>query len=103
MKEDLEDVRVFFDSMPLGLKALLGDDAKAATMEAAVDAPLDGRPGWVFAMAFVAGAIWAADALGQARGAPLSTFTCSTCGRVSHNPNDVKWRYCGACHEFENV
>mgnify|MGYP001603945121 CR=1 FL=1 len=34
---------------------------------------------------------------------PPVTFTCSKCGRVSHNPNDVQWKYCGACHEFENV
>jgi hypothetical protein len=24
----------------------------------------------------------------------------SPCGIVSHNPNDVRERYCGACHEF---
>jgi hypothetical protein len=28
------------------------------------------------------------------------TFTCPKCSAVSHNPNDVKERYCGACHEF---
>lgn len=28
------------------------------------------------------------------------SFTCPKCGRVSHNPNDAKERYCGACHEF---
>lgn len=28
------------------------------------------------------------------------TFTCPKCGAVSHNPNDVRERYCGACHEF---
>ncbi len=27
-------------------------------------------------------------------------FTCPKCGEVSYNPNDVKNRYCGACHEF---
>jgi hypothetical protein len=25
---------------------------------------------------------------------------CRLCGRVSHNPNDVKNRYCGNCHHF---
>jgi ribosomal protein L37E len=29
-----------------------------------------------------------------------ATFTCPKCGAVSYNPNDVKERYCGACHEF---
>lgn len=24
-------------------------------------------------------------------------FTCPRCGRVSHNPNDIRERYCGAC------
>jgi hypothetical protein len=28
------------------------------------------------------------------------TFTCPKCGAVSHNPNDVRERYCGACCEF---
>lgn len=27
-------------------------------------------------------------------------FTCPDCGRTSHNPNDEKYRYCGACHVF---
>ena len=26
------------------------------------------------------------------------TYICPCCGRVSHNPNDVRERYCGACH-----
>lgn len=29
-----------------------------------------------------------------------ATFTCPKCFRVSHNPNDARERYCGACHEF---
>jgi hypothetical protein len=28
------------------------------------------------------------------------TLTCPRCLRISHNPNDVRERYCGACHEF---
>jgi hypothetical protein len=29
------------------------------------------------------------------------SYTCPRCGRTSHNPNDVRERYCGACHTFE--
>jgi len=28
------------------------------------------------------------------------TFTCPKCSRVSHNPNDARERFCGACNEF---
>lgn len=28
------------------------------------------------------------------------SITCHECGRTSHNPNDVRNRYCGNCHEF---
>lgn len=28
------------------------------------------------------------------------TFTCPKCHRTSHNPNDAKHRYCGACNKF---
>lgn len=27
-------------------------------------------------------------------------FTCPICGRVSHNPHDLRWRYCDACKVF---
>jgi hypothetical protein len=27
-------------------------------------------------------------------------FTCPFCGAVSHNPNDVRMRYCARCHVF---
>jgi hypothetical protein len=30
----------------------------------------------------------------------LRSFTCPKCHGVSHNPNDVANRYCGACHWF---
>jgi len=33
------------------------------------------------------------DAQGEA-------FRCPDCAMVSHNPNDVKHRYCGNCHRF---
>jgi hypothetical protein len=28
---------------------------------------------------------------------------CPKCGMVSHNPNDVRERYCGACHAFHDA
>lgn len=28
------------------------------------------------------------------------TYTCPFCGAVSHNPDDVRERYCGRCHQF---
>jgi hypothetical protein len=27
-------------------------------------------------------------------------FTCLTCAMTSHNPNDIRERYCGACHHW---
>ena len=27
-------------------------------------------------------------------------FTCPRCGRVSHNPKDAEYGYCGACERF---
>lgn len=32
--------------------------------------------------------------------AALASFECPTCHRVSHNPTDAKYGYCGACHDF---
>lgn len=29
---------------------------------------------------------------------PETTFTCPRCSATSHNPNDVRYGYCGACH-----
>lgn len=29
-----------------------------------------------------------------------ATFTCPACGRTSHHPDDARYGYCGACHEF---
>lgn len=29
-------------------------------------------------------------------------IVCPKCGMVSHNPNDVLNRYCGACHAFHD-
>jgi hypothetical protein len=28
------------------------------------------------------------------------SFTCPRCGATSHNPNDEREGYCGACHAF---
>ena len=28
------------------------------------------------------------------------SFTCPRCGRTSHHPDDVRERYCGACHDW---
>lgn len=28
------------------------------------------------------------------------SITCLKCGMTSHNPNDVREKYCGHCHEF---
>jgi hypothetical protein len=28
------------------------------------------------------------------------SFICPRCGRESFNPNDIRERYCGACHQF---
>ena len=29
------------------------------------------------------------------------TYVCPRCGRVSHHPQDLANKYCGACHQFE--
>lgn len=33
---------------------------------------------------------------------PPESIACPTCGRVSHNPNDVLHQYCGFCHRFHS-
>ena len=38
-----------------------------------------------------------------ARYAKEESFTCPSCGAVSHNHNDIRERYCGACHQFKDV
>jgi hypothetical protein len=55
---------------------------------------------------------WASDgsdteavAVSFAEAPPIAepkTYTCPRCHRTSHNPNDARWRYCGACHRFED-
>jgi len=29
-------------------------------------------------------------------------ITCPRCGMTSYNPNDIRERYCGACHMFHD-
>jgi len=29
-----------------------------------------------------------------------NSITCNVCGMTSYNPNDIKYKYCGNCHEF---
>jgi hypothetical protein len=31
------------------------------------------------------------------------SITCPDCGRTSHNPNDVREGYCGACHAWTST
>lgn len=31
-----------------------------------------------------------------------AVYTCPRCSKVSHNPKDVTYRYCGACHWSED-
>lgn len=34
---------------------------------------------------------------------PRPSITCPKCGRTSHNPNDVRERYCGNCHQYHDT
>jgi hypothetical protein len=31
-----------------------------------------------------------------------ASFVCPHCGAESFNPNDIRERYCGRCHQFED-
>jgi protein-arginine kinase activator protein McsA len=31
------------------------------------------------------------------------SITCPQCGMTSHNPNDVRARYCGNCHQYHDT
>lgn len=31
------------------------------------------------------------------------SITCPQCGRTSHNPNDVREKYCGYCHQYHDT
>lgn len=31
------------------------------------------------------------------------SITCPKCGRTSHHPLDVKFRYCGNCHQYHDL
>lgn len=39
-------------------------------------------------------------AMQLAGASPRPSFTCPQCGRTSYNQNDIRERYCGACHAF---
>ena len=28
------------------------------------------------------------------------SFTCPRCGRTSYHPEDIRWGYCGNCHDY---
>ncbi len=32
-----------------------------------------------------------------------ASYTCPRCGRTSHDPNDVRERYCGNCHDWTQL
>lgn len=36
------------------------------------------------------------------RSVAFPSITCPRCNRVSHHPEDVRQRYCGACHAFHD-
>lgn len=33
----------------------------------------------------------------------MPSITCPQCGMTSHNPNDVRERYCGNCHQYHDT
>ena len=37
------------------------------------------------------------------RRSSVPRFTCPRCFRVSYNPNDIRERYCGACHQWADA
>jgi len=45
--------------------------------------------------------VYSATRDGQVSPTPVG-IRCLRCGRVSYNLNDVRERYCGACHRFHD-
>jgi hypothetical protein len=43
---------------------------------------------------------WTGRVLREQTPPALPSITCPRCGRTSYNPNDIRERYCGACHHF---
>jgi RecJ-like exonuclease len=39
----------------------------------------------------------------DAAGSNTPSFACPRCGAVSYNPNDIRERYCGRCHQFADA
>jgi protein-arginine kinase activator protein McsA len=37
------------------------------------------------------------------KGAMADKITCPQCGMTSYNPNDIRYRYCGNCHQFHDT
>jgi ribosomal protein L37E len=33
----------------------------------------------------------------------MDSITCPQCGRTSYHPEDVRQKYCGACHQFHET
>jgi coenzyme F420-reducing hydrogenase alpha subunit len=31
------------------------------------------------------------------------SITCPTCGKTSYHPEDIKQRFCGACHNWHDL
>ena len=50
---------------------------------------------------------WTCDQCGRyyqiAGGHWAAAYRCPRCAAVSFNPNDIRERYCGACHQFEHL
>lgn len=46
---------------------------------------------------------WVDDPVAHVRPSPPKSITCPQCGRTSHNPNDVREKYCGNCHQYHDT
>lgn len=49
---------------------------------------------------------WVDDPVALVRPTPDAdwpSITCPQCRRTSHNPNDVRERYCGACRQYHDT
>lgn len=39
----------------------------------------------------------------EVTGGSPDSITCPRCRRTSYNPNDIRERYCGACHQYHDA
>jgi len=46
---------------------------------------------------------YAPDLVGTILGKDAVMFRCPRCGRESPNPNDIREKYCGYCHDWTGV